>query len=159
MCFGGGGWFAAELATDGYVGIDAGLEFGGQFGMDVGVASGSVYVRGGIYLQVVRTDDRTDVTLGGCITLGGELDVLGIISVSLTFDLTLEYRIRNGADKMWGRASLVVEVDVLVFSGSVEIEVERTFGNSDADPSFADAFTTDDWASYCDAFDEIEAVA
>ncbi|MEJ2266994.1 MAG: hypothetical protein P8X95_26410, partial [Anaerolineales bacterium] len=67
--------------------------------------------------------DRWVVTLAGYLRMGGELSVLGLISVSLEFYLIFAYEIQKNA--AYGRATLTVKVEVLFFSTSVEITVEK----------------------------------
>ena len=54
---------------------------------------------------------------------------------------------------MRGQASLKVEIEILFFSTSVTVKVERKFAGSNADPRFIelipDAAT---WQRYCAAF-------
>lgn len=86
----------------------------------------------------------------------GEVNVLGLISASITLELSLSYDMSR--DKLHGRASLVVEVEVLFFSASVEIVVERQAGGgSRGDPTMLDMLPPDAggedyWATYCNAF-------
>ena len=48
---------------------------------------------------------------------------------------------------------MVIEVDVFLFSGSVEVEFEKSFGGAPADPTFEDQLQTQAlWDDYCDAF-------
>lgn len=89
----------------------------------------------------------------------GEVDVLGLISASIELYLGLAYEFSTG--KMAGRASLIVEVEVLFFSTSVEITCERKFAGAKGDPTFAqlmDPFDTGGatapWHAYCEAFAE-----
>jgi len=80
----------------------------------------------------------------------GELRVLGIISISAVLYMSLTWQ-SNG--KVYGQASLVVEVNVLFFSTSVSIKVERQFKGSSGDPTFAQMFPTPEpWKQYCLAF-------
>jgi hypothetical protein len=82
--------------------------------------------------------------------MGGSLSVLGLITVSVEFNLTFTYD--SGKDKAYGRATLTVEVEVAFFSKSVELTVERGFGGS-GDPKFADLFNTPaTWSEYALAF-------
>jgi hypothetical protein len=82
--------------------------------------------------------------------------VLGLISASITLELALKYDFDTG--KLIGRASLVVEVEVLFFSASVEISVERRLAGSKGDPTMRQIMPPDedgtnaDWALYCAAF-------
>ena len=57
----------------------------------------------------------------------------------------------SGTNRMWGQATLTVEIEILFFSTSVDLTVEREFGGG-GDPSFADTTTKTDWENYCEAF-------
>ena len=80
--------------------------------------------------------------------MGGELEVLGIITISVEF--YLEFRFESPAS-VYGKASLTVKVEVLFFSASVTLEVERRFAGG-GDPTFADLMDAPAWNTYCDAF-------
>jgi hypothetical protein len=87
--------------------------------------------------------------LAGYLRMGGELSVLGLISVSLEFVLSFAYEDGKAA----GRATLTVKVEVLFFSTSVEISVEKRFGGSSGDPRFFEVFETPAvWHQYAAAF-------
>ena len=147
--FGGGGFFALALGLDGIETIEASLEFGGNVSLNLGVASGGVYVMAGIYFKYQAVDQ---VQLSGYFRAGGSLSVLGLITVSLEFYLELSYIEKNGNAKVWGRASLTVKVEVLFFSKSVSLTVERTFSGSSGDPTFSQMLTPGDWRAYVRAF-------
>ena len=85
--------------------------------------------------------------------MGGELSVLGIISVSLEFYLIFAYESVGAKKYAYGRATLTVKVEVLMFSTSVEISVEKRFGGSGGDPHFLETFETPAvWIEYAGAF-------
>ena len=93
--------------------------------------------------------------LTGYVRLYGELSVLGLISASLTFNLQLSYLKDQAAGEsvVWGEASLVIEVEVLVFSASVEVRCRREFAGSQSDPKFIETIPDEGvWGIYCDAF-------
>ncbi len=165
--FGGGGFAAIEVTPDGVKSLEISLEFGAAASVDFGVASGSVSIMAGIYFKM----KGDDVSLTGFVRLNGELDVLGVISASLEFNVSLTYE--SSSNELWGQATLTVEVDVLLYSGSVEITCEKRFspsgdtsprakaGQSDpraisASPqpiTFEDLYPTNDpWTTYSDAF-------
>jgi hypothetical protein len=76
---------------------------------------------------------------------------LGIISVSLEFMLSFTYD--SGTGKASGRATLTVEIEILFFSISVELTVERSFGRDGGDPTFAQLYDSPGvWAEYAEAF-------
>ena len=152
---GGGGFFHLQIDTKGVKLLEAALEFGASVSIDLGVASGGVHIMAGIFFSIQRrTIDGVDVdaaTLGGYLRMGGELSVLGLISVSLEFYLCFAYEVAKKA--AYGRATLTVKVEVLMFSTSVEISVEKRFGGSGGDPHFIDTFDTPAvWNEYAGAF-------
>jgi hypothetical protein len=155
MIFGGGGFFHLQVDTLGVKMLEAALEFGASASIDLGVASGGVHIMAGIYFSLQRQKiggkDVDAATLAGYLRMGGELSILGLISISLEFYLCFAYEITKNA--AYGRATLTVKVEVLFFSKSVEISVEKRFGGSSGDPYFLDAFTTSAvWDEYAGAF-------
>jgi hypothetical protein len=152
--FGGGGFFALGIGTEGVNEIEAALEFGAAIAIDLGVASGGVEVKGGVYFHW----QQDLVQLTGYVRLHGELSVIGLISASLTFNLQLSYLKEGNKSVVWGEASLIIEVEVLVFSGSVEVQCRREFAGSESDPGFLDLVPDQPtWADYCSAFATEEA--
>lgn len=150
--FGGGGFFLIGVDTGGVREIEAALEFGAQIAIDLGVASGRVYVKAGIYFHWREAPDKL-VELEGYVEMGGELSVLGLISVSLTFHLSLAYRKTGGQAEVRGQAQLVVEVEVLFFSASVTVKVERSFAGAPGDPPFLQFVPNEAaWRNYCAAY-------
>jgi hypothetical protein len=152
MCIGGGGWLGLRVAPKGLVLLELGLEACAALSVDLGVASGSVSIAVGVYLRLEA--DKGLFT--AYFRIRGEVDVLGLISASITLELSLTYHFETG--KLVGRASLVVEVEVLFFSASVEISVERRLAGSKGDPTMFQVMPPDgdgmnaDWAEYCGAF-------
>lgn len=148
---GGGGFFAIGLGSEGVREIEASLEFGAALSINLGVASGSVEVKAGVYYHW----KSTLVELEGYVRLHGELSVLGLISASLTFYLALGFTKESGKSVVWGEASLEVEIDILFLSFSVKVSCRREFGGSPGDPKFIELIpdqTT--WDEYCAAFAE-----
>jgi hypothetical protein len=150
--FGGGGFFRLQLDTLGMRELEAAFEFGATASLDIGVASGEVHIMAGIYYSLQRKEDGAEFTavLSGFMRLGGSLSVLGLIRVSVEFNLSFTYD--ETRDKAYGRATLTVEVEVLFFSFSVELTVERGFGGN-GDPHFIELFTEPEmWSDYALAF-------
>jgi hypothetical protein len=152
MIFGGGGFLELGVGADGVESLQAALEFGGSVSLDVGVASGGVELMAGIYLAIgvpSPTNTDGDLELTGYVRVKGRVSVLGIITVTLTLKLALTYL--RSQDKAIGKATMIVEVEVLFFSGSVEVTVERRFGGS-SDPTFGEVLDANAWAAHCGAF-------
>jgi len=151
--FGGGGFFHLQLDTAGIKELEAAFEFGATAALDIGVASGEVHVMAGIYFAMQRKDPGTDLAcvLSGYLRMGGSLSVLGLVQVSVEFNLSFTYD--SVKDKAYGRATLTVHVSVLCFSASVDLTVERAFGGNSGDPTFAQLMNTAEvWADYALAF-------
>jgi hypothetical protein len=143
--FGGGGFFALVLSPDGIKLVEGSLEFGGSFALNLGVASGGMTLMAGIYFKY----EDNYITISGYVRCTGELDVLGLISISAEFYLSLTYE--EEGNKVYCRASLTVKIKVLFFSTKVTLQVEREFGASPP-PLFCDLVAENDWLAYCQAF-------
>jgi len=149
---GGGGFFHLQVDTAGIRQLEAALEFGAVAALDLGVASGSVHIMAGIYFAMNRdADGNLAAMLSGYLRCGGELSVLGLISISVEFNLSFTYD--EAKHKASGRATLTVEVEIAFFSTSVELTVERSFGRDGGDPTFLQVFDTPAvWDEYAVAF-------
>ncbi|MCW2667632.1 MAG: hypothetical protein JWN57_2594, partial [Frankiales bacterium] len=152
MCIGGGGFVGVRLSPKGMVLLEMSLEAGARLSIDFGVASGSVSVMVGIYLRL----EADAGSLTGYLRLRGEVDVLGLVSASLTLELSLTYDFPTG--KMIGRASLEIEVEVFLLSFSVTVTCERRLAGSNGDPTMAELLgvaadgSSPAWDAYCTAF-------
>jgi hypothetical protein len=155
---GGGGFFALGIGAAGVKEIEAALEFGAAVSIDLGVASGGVEIKAGVYFHWLQpSPGKGSVELAGYVRLHGELSVLGIISASLTFNLQIAYLKDEASGKsiVWGEATLVVEIEVLFFSADVSVQCRREFAGSASDPTFAQLITSQTvWNRYCGAFAE-----
>jgi hypothetical protein len=173
--FGGGGYFGIQLGTDGLHGIDAGFDFGAMAAINLGVASGSVSLTAGFqYTYMVDpSTGKNSTTLTGYVKLQGSLSILGIITMTLTFDLSLTYmESSGGGSAVTGSATVTLSISILFFSFSVSATATKTFSNSggsghavrgsdvrahigttpETNPTFASQMSASDWATYCAAF-------
>ena len=113
---GGGGFFHLQLDTSGIKQLEVALEFGACAALDIGVASGSVHIMAGIYFGMqINKDGDTVALLTGYLRVGGEMSVLGIVSVSVEFNLSFTYYLTE--HKCKGRATLTVTIHI-AFSAS-----------------------------------------
>jgi hypothetical protein len=125
--FGGGGYLVIGLGPTGLDSLEASLEFGAEIALDIVVASGNVHAMAGVYYKY---DKQSGTTLSGFLDLGGSLSVLGLITVSVEFYLSLTYE--SAGNKLTGKASLTVEIDIAFFSESVTLgPIRREFAGSD----------------------------
>jgi hypothetical protein len=156
----GGAFFAISLGLGKIESVEASLEVGGSLSLNLGVASGAVFLMIGIHMVMV-TEPETQVSLGGYVRTGGALSVLGLITVSVEFYMELAYLI--GPNRMRGEASLSVKVKVLFFSKTVTLTVVRELDapqtsarlrllDQPAATESAHLANEEAWARYCDAF-------
>ena len=117
MMFGGGGYIELALDRDGLRRLEASLEFGAFIAVDFVVASGEVHALGGVRFVLERGGE---VTVAGYLRIGGCVEVLGLIAVSIELCLTLTYTSQRNA--LVGRATLVIEIDLTLWSDSVELD-------------------------------------
>ncbi|MDA2394496.1 hypothetical protein PDN30_15985 [Bacillus cereus] len=149
--FGGGGFFGITLVPNDIQLLEASLEFGGSLSLNIGVAQGNAHLMAGIYFKMEEEENKPKTCeLSGYVRCGGSLEVLGIISISAEFYLGLCYNIKR--HKAWGQATLTVQVEVLFFSTSVDLKIEKEFSGTDADPTIVEMLDESQWIEYCSAF-------
>jgi hypothetical protein len=142
--FAGGGFFAIEAASDNTRIVEGCLEFGGNIALNLGVASGGIQVMAGIYFRI----EKSACKLSGYVRASGALEVLGMVTVSVEFYLALNYE----PPRVWGEASVTVEVEVLFFSASVSLSVRREFAGGSRDLPFHEMISLPEWDNYLAAF-------
>jgi len=152
--FGGSGYLIFQIAEDGIRQLEASLDFGGTVAIGVGVASAEVHALAGV--RFLLRGDR--VAVSGFLRIGGSVDVLGLVSVSVELRVDLTYDGRA----LSGRATAVVEIDVTFWSGSVNLDSGPiVLAGAMADPgeppsvgisSSGPPPELPDWQDYRDAF-------
>lgn len=126
MGFAGRGYFGAAFESNGRRDLEGALEFGGALAFDVGVASGGLYVMAGGYLKI----NNSTTELAGYLRAGGQLDVLGLIHVSVEFFLALAYRNGDGESVLYGYCEITVSIDLTLYSFDVHIGMEKVISGS-----------------------------
>jgi len=153
---GGGGFLMIGVGTDGVREIEGALEAQARLSIDLGVASGSVEISAGIYFHwLTGSGENGLVELSGYVRVHGEMSVMAVVSISITFNLQLgiDKNLETGKLVVFGEASVIVEVEVLVFSGEVTVRCRREFTSPYADPTFAELVPGHStWNTYCLAF-------
>lgn len=156
--FGGGGFFAVGVGTDGFEILECALEFGVAASIDLGIASGSAKIVVGIYFKLEEKagpPKQQETSLTGYFRAHGEVSVLGIVSISLDIYLGLSYEFET--NKVTGTATVTISVKIVFFSISASVTVERKFGG-EGDPKFLDAIPDQKtWNEYADAFASLAA--
>jgi hypothetical protein len=117
LAFGGGGYVAITMNHEGLQRFEIELEFGALIEVDFVVASAEVHALGGV--QFILAEDSS-VQLTGYIRIGGSVDILGLVSVSVELCLELTYRSETNA--LVGRATMVIDIDLTLWSESVELD-------------------------------------
>ncbi|HEX8066068.1 MAG TPA: hypothetical protein VF520_06040 [Thermoleophilaceae bacterium] len=116
LAFGGGGYIDLTLGPEGLARLEASIDFGASIEVDFFVAKGEVHAIGGVrFAQSAGT-----IEIDGFLRIGGSVEVLGLVSVSIELLVTLSYR--SADNRLVGRAKIVVEIDLTLFSDSVEID-------------------------------------
>ena len=112
--FAGTGYLVFEIAEEGIRRLDAALDFGAAVAIGIGVATAEVHALGGVRFALTGRE----VAVTGFLRVGGSVDVLGLVSVSVELRVELTYE----AGVLAGRATAVIQVDVTFWSGSLEVD-------------------------------------
>jgi hypothetical protein len=117
LMFGGGGYVDVEIVHSGLRRLEISLEFGAAVAIGIGIATAEVHAMGGIRYEM--RPDRS-VVLTGYLRIGGSVELLGLVSVSVELLVTLDYR--SDGNRLVGRARLVIEIDLTLYSDSIEVD-------------------------------------
>lgn len=151
---GGGGYLRIGAASDGLALIEGSLSFGAALSVNLGVAAASVEAMGGVCFRYDRNVPLAEIV--AFLRIRGELNVLGLISVSVALTVTLTYDVDRNS--LIGEAVYVVQVSVAFFSQSVSVPFKWEIVGGNADPTFAELMAPDDWVgelpwdTYCLAY-------
>lgn len=120
--FGGGGFFAVTLGADKVERLEGSFEFGATAALTVGPANGEAHVFVGIYFNI----DQRGARLSGFLDAGGNLDILGLITMSLLFHLAFVHD--EATNTAYGEATLHVSFKIgPFFEVSVDLHCRREF--------------------------------
>jgi hypothetical protein len=114
--FGGGGYAAVALEGSRLTELDISMEFGGMISADFKIVKAEVHALGGVRSALVGGDVR----LAGFIRLGGSISLFGLASVSIEMRIELIYD--GTRNHLAGRATLVIELDLTLYSDKVELD-------------------------------------
>ncbi|MFE5753436.1 hypothetical protein ACFQ7I_06945 [Streptomyces massasporeus] len=115
--FGGGGYADVEIAGDSEPRVEISLEFGAMLALDFVVAKAEVHALGGVRFQR-RPDGH--VELEAFIRIGGSVELLGLVTVAVELRVSLTYL--DGPPRLFGRATLVIELDLTLYSETVTVD-------------------------------------
>jgi hypothetical protein len=151
LLFGGGGYVDLLISGGTVTRFEASLDFGAATSIGLGVATAEVHVLGGIRYVMTGSTARLD----GYLRIGGGVEILGLISVSVELVVTLTYQEQGNA--LTGRATLVVTVDLTFYSDSVTLDTGEYRISGDPPPSSPPLAAAPDqglaaWQAYRRAF-------
>ena len=153
---GGGGYFGIELSASAPISLEAAIELGAVAEVNFGIVKAVAHVLIGIYFSL----RERKAVIAGYVRVHGAVELLGLVTIAVDLELRLSYS--DGVVK--GRAEVTVFVQVLGFSRSVTLSVERQFDTRDLgggvtegnvlprNARFADAITLAQWTDYWKAF-------
>ena len=174
--FGGRGHFLIETTTKGLRRVEASLEFGGYFGINLGIASGHVFLFAGIYYQYEETGN---MTVAAYLICGGGVTVFGFISVYVNFVMTLLYQ--SAGNYFEGSAAVKYSIKIGFFKKSFTLSyrkrfsgnqsqtfsrtvASKSFGYEEGEPNisslesasaskpFSEIYSKTQWSDYCETF-------
>jgi hypothetical protein len=118
-------------------------------GVDFGFIQAEVHVLGGVRLVW----SANGVVLTAFVRLGGSISIFGLVTVAVELRVELAYD--SGTNVLFGRATLVIEIDVTLYADSVELDSGLwVFAGSSTEE--LDAARTGaaeaDWSAYQEAY-------
>ena len=126
--FGGTGFFAVEVRTDGIVQVEAAIEFGGIVSLNLlNIVRGGVYLLAGIFVSIQSSGQ---LVISGHLRFGGFVDVLGLVAVSIEFFVALTY----AGGKLVGEGRVTFSVKVLFLNESFSFRVRQEIAAFGAAP-------------------------
>ncbi|WP_159039128.1 hypothetical protein [Streptomyces sp. JHA19] len=116
--FTGGGYATVEVAGAGDPKVEICIEFGAMLAVDFVVARAEVHALGGV--RFLRRSNGS-LELEAFVRIGGSVRLLGLVTVSIELRVSLIFR-DYPTPRLLGRATLVIELDLTLYSGSVTID-------------------------------------
>jgi hypothetical protein len=115
LALGGGGYIDVELGGTGISRFEASLDFGATLSVDFLVVSAEVHALGGVHF--VKTDA---IMVDAFLRIGGSVDLLGLVSVSIEMVIVLGYD--GASNRLAGRATITVEVGIAFMHQAVTLD-------------------------------------
>ncbi len=159
---GGGGYLIVSFTPKGLEHLEASICVAAQLAVNIiDVAQGSVTVTAGITFTIDDSSGTDDVSLTAFLRVQGEVDLLGVITVSVSLDVSMSYDFQNRM--IVGEADLQVDVTVVFFTIPVNIPFRKEFHACNNDPTLRQLMpptvtqTSNNapgvsWAEYCYAY-------
>ena len=148
--FGGGGYAAVALRGSELTELDISLEFGAMISVDFKIVKAEIHALGGVRSALIGND----VVIAGFLRLGGSISLFGLVSVSIEMRIELVY---DGArNHLAGRATLVLEIDLTIYSDKVELDsglwILAGGSSPPPPPDLGSKVAQDGWTGYQGAY-------
>jgi hypothetical protein len=155
---GGGGYFTVTLTPNGLQHLEASISVGAQLAINLlDIAQGSVSIMAGITFTIDDSSGTEDVSLTAFLRLHGELDILGIITISITLSVSMTFDFTH--KMIVAEAEIHVEVSIVFFSINVDLPFRKEFHSCNNDPTLrqlmppgASNAASAYWAEYVGAY-------
>jgi hypothetical protein len=121
---GGGGYFMVDASDIAGTSITLSAQAGASVSLDLGVASGSISIMLGAFFMSSSSAGQGPL-LGGYVRADGQLNVLDLITLHVSFYLGVTYAPEAGI--LWGECTVTVEVSLLFFHQSVSLTLRKQF--------------------------------
>ena len=152
---GGGGYFTVTISPKGIEHLEASICVGAQVALNLfDIAQGSISIMAGFTFTV----EEGDVTFTAFLRVHGELDVLGIVTISVDLNLSISYEFSSRT--MIASGTIMVDVSILFFSFHQGFAFSKEFHACNNDPTLRELMPPDlttnapgiYWAEYVNAF-------
>jgi hypothetical protein len=152
--FGGGGFIGLEATGKGIEQIEGALEFGAVTELNLAVAHGGVHILGGFYFR----QRSGSMLLTGYIRAVGELNILGLISMTVQFFLGLSFEQRPDASYLVGECSITVEISFTFFSVSARLTLRKEFAGDKREQSTTLQGSTQSMAAFIPSLEGVQGL-
>jgi len=156
---GGGGFFVVSLTPKGLESLEASICVGAQVAINLAdIAQGSITITVGITFTLKEKEDGTgkDASLSAYFRFHGELDVLGVVSISI--DVRLEMTWNFATRSLVADGEITIDVSVLFFSVHKTVSFHKEFQSCNNDPTLRQLMPPNElnqsqyWTDYCNAY-------
>jgi len=158
--FGGRGHFVLESSTKELRKVQASLEFGGYFGINLGIARGYAFLFAGIQFTYLKDQG---IQIDAYLICGGGVTVFGFISVYVTFIMQLTYK--SEGDYLEGYAAVSYSIKIGFFKKSFTLSYRKRFAGTSSGTAGLVGFDSENtnykvntiyspkqWKNYCNSF-------
>ncbi|HWH14141.1 MAG TPA: hypothetical protein VNT51_05295 [Miltoncostaeaceae bacterium] len=114
--FGGAGYVELTFGPEGVTSLEASIECGAYVEIDFVIARGEVHAAAGMRLSVRGGTPEFEAF----VRIGGSVEVLGLVSVAIELAITLRYEAEG--NRLIGRATILVEIDLTLYSDTIAID-------------------------------------